>query len=107
MGSFSERFNCGRNVAFTFATRNFDLAARLNILRRCVHRDVRIDGVPNNESDSTELAEDDIVDLVYCTRVIAKSRIDITGAIDEPGSVYRNEWHYITRGRAGGPKRPL
>jgi len=31
-----------------------------------------------------EPAEDDIVDLVYCTRVIAKSRIDITGAIDEP-----------------------
>lgn len=43
--------------------------------------------------------EDDIVGLVYCTRVIARSGIDITEAIDEP-FVYRNEWHYITRGRA-------
>jgi hypothetical protein len=53
-----------------------------------------------------ELAEDDIVDLVYCTRVIAKSRIDITGAIDEP-FVYRNEWHYITRERARPRSRML
>lgn len=44
-------------------------------------------------------AEDDIVGFVYCTRVIAKSGIDITGTIDEP-FVYRNEWHYITRERA-------
>jgi len=43
--------------------------------------------------------EDDIVGLVYCTRVIAKFGIDITEAIDEP-FVYRNEWHYITRERA-------
>lgn len=40
--------------------------------------------------------EDDIVGLVYCTRVIAKSGIDITEAIDEP-FVYHNEWHYISK----------
>jgi len=51
---------------------------------------------PKQRSVSAKTAEDDIVDLVYCTRVIAKSGIDITGAIDEP-FVYRNEWHYITR----------
>jgi len=53
--------------------------------------------VPKQRFD--EPAEDDIVGFVYCTRVIAKSGIDITEAIDEP-FVYRNEWHYIMRKRA-------